>query len=53
MDISEEDFRGFGAADNAKAKEFYEMLTDEDKGEIPNNFWEVDLPMDDESGDDE
>ncbi|MCR5168121.1 MAG: hypothetical protein K6C13_13045, partial [Oscillospiraceae bacterium] len=52
LDISEDDFRKFGAADNEKAKEFYDMLTDE--GDIPNNFWDVYLPMDGESeGDDE
>lgn len=39
LDITEADFRKFGAADNAKAWEFYQKLID--SGEIPNNYWSV------------
>lgn len=41
LSISESDYRQFGAADNERAKAFYEMLIDPEQGEIPNNFWTV------------
>lgn len=43
LDITEADFRKFGAADNAKAWEFYQKLID--SGEIPNNYWSVSTPI--------
>lgn len=45
LGISERDYRRFGAADNVRAKAFYEMLIDSLKGSIPNNFWTVDTPL--------
>ncbi len=44
LDIDESDYRQFGANDNERAKEFYEMLIDPEKGEIPNNYWEINTP---------
>ena len=49
LDITEADFRQFGAADNATAQEFYQMLIDD--GEIPNNFWEISTPIGEEESD--
>lgn len=49
LNISESDYRKFGAADNAKAQEFYRMLIDD--GEIPNNFWEINTPIGEEDSD--
>lgn len=43
LDITEVDYRRFGAADTAKAEEFYQKLIED--GEIPNNYWSVDTPM--------
>lgn len=43
LDITEADFRKFGAADNAKAWEFYQKIID--SGEIPNNYWSVSTPI--------
>lgn len=43
LDITEADFRKFGAEDNAKAQEYYQKLIDE--GAIPNNFWNVETPI--------
>ncbi len=43
LDITEADFRKFGASDNAKAWEFYQKLID--SGEIPNNYWSVSTPI--------
>lgn len=48
LGISESDYRQFGAADNERAKAFYEMLIDPEQGEIPNNFWTVETPFDGE-----
>lgn len=48
LSISESDYRQFGAADNERAKAFYEMLIDPEQGEIPNNFWTVETPLDGE-----
>ena len=45
LSISESDYRQFGAADNERAKAFYEMLIDPEQGEIPNNFWTVEAPF--------
>lgn len=45
LSISESDYRQFGAADNERAKAFYEMLIDPEQGEIPNNFWTVETPF--------
>lgn len=45
LGISESDHRQFGAADNERAKAFYEMLIDPEQGEIPNNFWTVETPF--------
>lgn len=45
LGISESDHRQFGAADNERAKAFYEMLIDPEHGEIPNNFWTVETPF--------
>lgn len=43
LDIDEGDFRKFGAADNEKAKEFYELLI---TGELENaDLWEVETPI--------
>lgn len=43
LDIDEGDFRKFGAADNEKANEFYELLI---TGELENaDLWEVDTPI--------
>lgn len=43
LDIDEGDFRQFGAADNEKANEFYELLI---SGELENaDLWEVDTPI--------
>ena len=41
LDISEADYRWSGKDDNERAKKFYEMLIDESKGAIPNNYWTV------------
>lgn len=49
LDITEVDYRRFGAADNAKAEEFYQKLIED--GEIPNNYWSVDTPMGGEDSD--
>ena len=49
LDITEADYRRFGAADSAKAEEFYQKLIEE--GEIPNNYWSVDTPMGGEDSD--
>ncbi len=49
LDITEADYRKFGAADNAKAQEFYQKLIDE--GAIPNNFWNVETPIGEEDSD--
>lgn len=49
LDITEADYRRFGAADSAKAEEFYQKLIDD--GEIPNNYWSVDTPMGGEDSD--
>lgn len=49
LDITEADFRQFGAADNATAQEFYQMLIDD--GEIPNNFWEISTPIGEKESD--
>ena len=46
LDITEADYRRFGAADSAKAEEFYQKLIED--GEIPNNYWSVDMPMGEE-----
>lgn len=43
LDITEADFRKFGAEDNAKAQEFYSILIGDE--EIPNNFWNVETPI--------
>ena len=46
LNIDEADFRKFGAADNTKAQEFYELLI---TGELPNaDLWEVDTPFSDD-----
>ncbi len=45
LDIDEGDFRQFGAADNERAKGFYEILIDPDRGEISNNCWQIPLPV--------
>ncbi len=50
LDIDESGFRLFGAADNTKAQEFYRKLISD--GEIPNNFWEVNTPIDGEESND-
>lgn len=43
LDIDEGDFRRFGAADNEKAQEFYELLI---TGELQNaDLWEVETPI--------
>ncbi len=43
LDIDEGDFRKFGAADNSKAKEYYQMLID---GELTgSDIWTVDTPI--------
>lgn len=43
LDIDEGDFRRFGAADNEKAQEFYQLLI---TGELQNaDLWEVDTPF--------
>lgn len=49
LDITEADYRRFGAADSAKAEEFYQKLIED--GEIPNNYWSVDTPMGGEDSD--
>lgn len=43
LDITESDYRKFGAADNTKAQEFYSILIGDE--EIPNNFWNVETPI--------
>lgn len=44
--IDEDDFRKFGAADNEKAQEFYQLLITD---ELPNaDLWEVDTPFSDD-----
>ena len=54
LDITEADYRKFGADDNTRAKAFYEMLIDPNRGEIPNNYWTVETPLpDDESEENE
>ena len=46
LDIDEDDFRKFGAADNEKAQEFYQLLITD---ELPNaDLWEVDTPFSDD-----
>ena len=45
LDIDESDLRQFGAADNERAKEFYETLTDPTANGISNNIWEIPLPV--------
>lgn len=43
LDIDESDFRKFGASDNEKAQEFYQLLI---TGELSNaDLWEVDTPI--------
>lgn len=43
LDIDEGDFRRFGAADNEKAQEFYQLLI---TGELQNaDLWEVETPI--------
>ena len=49
LDITEVDYRRFGAADTSKAEEFYQKLIED--GEIPNNYWSVDTPMGGEDSD--
>ena len=49
LDITEADYRKFGAADNTKAQEYYQKLIDE--GAIPNNFWNVETPIGEEDSD--
>lgn len=49
LDITEADYRRFGAADSAKAEEFYQKLIED--GDIPNNYWSVDTPMGGEDSD--
>lgn len=53
LDIDESDFRQFGTADNERAKDFYETLTDPTAREIPNNIWEMPLPVVKESEENE
>ncbi len=48
LEISESGFRYFGAADNSRAKEFYETLIDPFRGVISNNYWNVQTPIDGE-----
>ena len=43
LDITEADYRKFGAADNTKAQEFYSILIGDE--EIPNNFWNIETPI--------
>lgn len=46
LNIDEDDFRKFGAADNEKAQEFYQLLITD---ELPNaDLWEVDTPFSDD-----
>lgn len=45
LDIDEGEFRQFGSADNERAKEFYETLTDPTANGISNNIWEIPLPV--------
>lgn len=45
LDIDEDDYRQFGASDNERAKEFYEILIDPAQGEIANNCWEIPTPV--------
>lgn len=46
LNIDEYDFRKFGAADNEKAQEFYQLLITD---ELPNaDLWEVDTPFSDD-----
>ncbi len=45
LEIDESDFRQFGASDNERAKEFYEILTDPEQGDIPNNYWNIQTPI--------
>ncbi len=49
LDIDEGDYRQFGSADNERAKDFYETLIDPTADGIPNNIWEVPLPVANES----
>ena len=49
LDITEADYRKFGAEDNAKAQEYYQKLIDE--GAIRNNFWNVETPIGEEDSD--
>ncbi len=49
LDITEADYRKFGAADNTKAQEYYQKLIDE--GAISNNFWNVETPIGEEDSD--
>lgn len=51
LDIDESGYRQFGSNDSERAKDFYEKLIDPAEGEIPNNFWEVNTPIDGESED--
>ena len=43
LDITEADYRKFGASDNTKAQEFYSILIGDE--EIPNNFWNIETPI--------
>lgn len=45
LNIDEDDYRQFGASDNERAKEFYEILIDPAQGEIANNCWEIRAPV--------
>ena len=49
LDITEADYRKFGAADNTKAQEFYSILIGDE--EIPNNFWNIETPIGEEDSD--
>lgn len=45
LDIDESNYRQFGSADNERAKDFYEILIDPTADGIPNNIWDVPLPI--------
>lgn len=49
LEITEADYRKFGAADNTKAQEFYSILIGGE--EIPNNFWTIETPIGEEDSD--
>lgn len=53
LDIDEDDYRQFGSADNERAKDFYETLIDPTAEGIPNNIWDVPLPVVGESEENE